>query len=151
MDCRVKPGNDDPRCIASFITHQVPSGFSSSSGKYLNTLMSGLGAAWPSPQIEASRIASDSSVNKASSQGPVAISFTAFSVPIRHGVHWPQLSSSKKRMRLSATALRQFLFVPALQHFEPIFRLSDKLPQADFNSGVLGEAPNRGQPNEPAA
>ena len=47
--------------------------------------------------------------------------------------------------------LRQFLFVPALQHFEPIFRLSDKLPQADFNAGVLGEAPNRAQTNEPAA
>src|SRR2546430_17553012 len=84
--------------------HQVPSGFSSSSGKYLNTLISGLGAAWPSPQIEASRMASESSVNKALSQGPVAISLTAFSVPTRQGVHWPQLSSSKKRIRLSATA-----------------------------------------------
>jgi hypothetical protein len=47
--------------------------------------------------------------------------------------------------------LRQFLFGPALQHFKPIFRLSDKLPQAGFNAGVLGEAPNRAQPNEPAA
>ena len=49
-------------------------------------------------------MASESSVNSASSQGPVAISLTAFSVPTRQGVHWPQLSSSKKRMRLSATA-----------------------------------------------
>src|SRR5262249_47425522 len=84
--------------------HQLPSGFSSSSGKYLNTLSSGLGAAWPRPQMEASRIASDSSVNNALSQGPVAISLTAFSVPARQGVHCPQLSSSKKRIRLSATA-----------------------------------------------
>src|SRR6266849_4346780 len=45
-------------------------GFVSSSGKYLNTESSGLGAACPRPQ----------------------------------GVHWPQLSSSKKRIRLSATA-----------------------------------------------
>jgi hypothetical protein len=41
--------------------------------------------------------------------------------------------------------LGQFLFVPGLQHFKPIFRLSDKLPQAGFNAGVLGEAPNRAQ------
>src|SRR3954463_13386873 len=84
--------------------HQLPSGWLSSSGKYFSTLSSGLGAAWPSPQIEASRIASESSFNNASSHGPVAISLTAFSVPTRHGVHWPQLSSSKKRIRLSATA-----------------------------------------------
>ena len=29
---------------------------------------------------------------------------TAFSVPTRQGVHWPQLSSSKNRIRFSATA-----------------------------------------------
>jgi hypothetical protein len=46
--------------------------------------------------------------------------------------------------------LGQFLFVPGFQHFKPIFRLSDKLPQAGFNAGVLGEAPNRAQTNEPA-
>src|SRR5262249_4117196 len=79
-------------------------GVPNSSGKYFSTLSSGLGAAWPSPQIEASRMASESSCNNALSQGPVAISLAAFSVPARHGVHWPQLSSSKKRIRLSATA-----------------------------------------------
>src|SRR5437763_37299 len=84
--------------------HQLPSGFAISSGKYFSTHSSGLGAAWPSPQIEASRMASESSVNNAWSQGPVAISVAAFSVPARQGVHWPQLSSSKKRIRLSATA-----------------------------------------------
>src|SRR5439155_6844161 len=84
--------------------HHLPRGFARSSRKYLNTHISGFGAAWPSPQIEASRIAAESSVNNASSHGPVAISLTAFSVPARQGVHWPQLSSSKKRIKLSATA-----------------------------------------------
>src|SRR5258705_3762891 len=84
--------------------HHLPSGFVSSSGKYFSTLSSGLGAAWPSPQIEASRMASDSSVNSAGFHGPFAIRSTAFSVPTRHGVHWPQLSSSKNFIRLSATA-----------------------------------------------
>ena len=40
---------------------------------------------------------------------PLAISATAFSVPTRHGVHWPQLSSSKKRMRLRATSFMSSL------------------------------------------
>src|SRR5215470_7823692 len=84
---------------------QLPSGFVSSSGKYFSTHRSGLGAACPSPQIEASRIRPDSSVSSASFQGPCAISFAAFSVPARQGVHWPQLSSSKNFIRLRATAL----------------------------------------------
>src|SRR6516165_8871696 len=79
-------------------------GCAKSSRKYFITEASGLGAAWPSPQIDASRIVAESSLSNASSQAPFAISFTAFSVPTRHGVHWPQLSSSKKRIRLSATA-----------------------------------------------
>src|SRR4249920_368242 len=85
--------------------HHCPSGLPRSSRKYLNTQLSGFGVACPRPQIEASRIATESSFNNVSSHGPVAISLTAFSVPTRHGVHWPQLSSSKKRIRLSATAL----------------------------------------------
>src|SRR6478735_7159949 len=84
--------------------HHFPIGLVRSSRKYLNTLVSGFGAACPRPQIEASRIAADSSFNNASSHGPVAISLTAFSVPARQGVHCPQLSSSKKRIKLSATA-----------------------------------------------
>src|SRR5260370_11429484 len=90
---------------AGWASHHFPQGCGRSYRKYFNTLKSGLGAAWPSPQIEASRIACDSSVSSASSQGPPRISLTAFSVPTRHGVHWPQLSSSKKGIRLSATAL----------------------------------------------
>ena len=52
------------------------------------------------------RRASASTVRSAAPRptGPVAINWAAFSVPTRHGVHWPQLSSSKNLMRLSATA-----------------------------------------------
>src|SRR5207248_1485984 len=75
-----------------------------SSGKCFITIFTGLQAAWPRPQMEASVMAAASSFSKASSQRGWLISFTAFSVPTRQGVHWPQLSSSKKRIRLSATA-----------------------------------------------
>src|SRR6266853_1209012 len=91
----------------SYVSHhcyQLPSGVFSSSGKYFSTLISGFGAACPSPQIEASRMALDSSVSRASFHGPAAISLAAFSVPTRQGVHWPQLSSSKNFIRLRATA-----------------------------------------------
>src|SRR5262249_36436998 len=94
-----------PAFMRTALPHdQFPSRVSRSSGKYFSTHRSGLGAAWPRPQIDASRIASDSSLSSAWFQGPLAISFTAFSVPTRQGVHWPQLSSSKNRIRLSATA-----------------------------------------------
>src|SRR5262249_5760591 len=89
--------------------HQAPRGFVNSSRKYLNTQTSGLEAACPSPQIEASRIAPESSVSNASFHGPFCISFTAFSVPTRQGVHWPHDSSSKKRIRFSATAFMSSL------------------------------------------
>ena len=57
------------------------------------------------------RRASASPVRSADStfHGPCAISLTAFSVPARHGVHWPQLSSSKNFIRLSATAFMSSL------------------------------------------
>src|SRR5262249_30739067 len=62
-----------------------------SSGKYLITEVSGLAAAWPSPQIDASRIAwLNSSSNRVFQTGR-SINSTAFSVPDRQGVHWPQL------------------------------------------------------------
>src|SRR5947209_8913338 len=60
-----------------------------SSGKYLITDVSGFEAAWPRPQIEASRIAALSSSSKSRSQLPRSISFAAFCVPTRQGVHWP--------------------------------------------------------------
>src|SRR6185312_6162190 len=89
--------------------HHFPSGVFNSSGKYFNTLISGFGAAWPRPQIEASRISADSSVKRPTSHGPRSINLTAFSVPTRQGVHWPQLSSSKNFKRLSATAFMSSL------------------------------------------
>src|SRR5262249_48610088 len=58
-----------------------------------------------------------------------------------------KLSSRRQRRGFSEPSLRSLslikaIFVcPALQQFEPIFCLSDKLPQAGFNAGVLGEAP----------
>src|SRR5262249_685064 len=68
-------------------SHHFPNGVVKSSRKYLNTQSSGLGAAWPKPQMEASRIASDNSISSPSFHGPFCISLTAFSVPTRHGVH----------------------------------------------------------------
>src|SRR5215470_17630957 len=73
-----------------------------SSGKYLITEDSGFEAAWPNPQIEASRIAWLNSSSNCRFQTGCSIRIAAFCVPTRHGVHWPQLSSSKKRIRLSA-------------------------------------------------
>src|ERR1700724_31347 len=99
--------------------HQRPSGFFSSSGKYFSTESNGFGAAWPSPQIEASRISAASSSRRAGSHGPLAIRWAAFSVPTRHGVHWPQLSSSKNLVRLSATAFMSSLSDRITTAWEP--------------------------------
>jgi len=76
----------------------------SSCGKYLTTHAIGFGAACPRPQMDASAIACDSSFKSGTSQRSCAISPTAFSVPTRHGVHCPQDSSAKKRIRLSAAS-----------------------------------------------
>src|SRR5262249_32386550 len=111
--------DDSSEVCCMYPSHHCPSGCAKSSRKYLNTHCSGLGAAWPRPQIEASRIACDSSPSSASSQGPFSISLTAFSVPTRHGVHCPQLSSSKKRMRLSAPALASALSESTTTAWEP--------------------------------
>src|SRR5207302_608721 len=82
--------------------HSAASFGTNSSGKYLITKVSGFEAAWPRPQIDASRIASPSSSRRSRSQLPPSISFAAFCVPTRQGVHCPQLSSSKKRIRFRA-------------------------------------------------
>src|ERR1700751_6422247 len=76
-----------------------------SSGKYLITEVSGFEAACPRPQIDASRIAWLNSSSRARFQIGRSISCAAFWVPARHGVHWPQLSSSKKRIRFKAASL----------------------------------------------
>src|SRR4051795_442010 len=79
--------------------HSAASFGTNSSGKYLITEVSGFEAAWPSPQIEASRIAWLNSSNKSRFHAPPCIRSAAFWVPTRHGVHWPQLSSSKNFIR----------------------------------------------------
>src|SRR5437588_6691584 len=76
-----------------------------SSGKYLITDVSGFEAACPSPQIDASRIAWLNWSSNSRFQTGFSIRIAAFWVPTRHGVHWPQLSSSKKRIRFSAAPL----------------------------------------------
>src|SRR5205814_10076637 len=62
--------------------------------KCFSTSLTGFIAACPNPQIDASPITFARSVSNASSQCGSFISATAFSVPTRHGVHCPQLSSS---------------------------------------------------------
>ena len=59
----------------------------SSWGKYLITHVIGLGAACPSPQIDASIMTWESSASSAVSHFGVARSPTAFWVPTRQGVH----------------------------------------------------------------
>ena len=56
-------------------------------GKYLMTLVIGLDAAWPNPQIEASRMHCDSSARSAVFQLPRSINMRAFCVPDLQGVH----------------------------------------------------------------
>src|SRR5262249_45938678 len=89
--------------------HQLPNGLVNSSGKYLSTHNSGLGAACPSPQIDASPIAIDSLSSSITSHAPLAISLAAFSVPTRQGVHWRQLSASKNCIRFNAAAFMSSL------------------------------------------
>src|SRR5438105_9537594 len=77
------PPGEGEECAAPYVqlipwraptSHHCLSGCAKSSRKYLNTHNSGLGAACPSPQIEASRIACDNSVSSASSHGPLRMS-----------------------------------------------------------------------------
>src|SRR6185437_11807232 len=84
--------------------HSAASFGTNSSGKYLITDVSGFEAAWPRPQIEASRIAWLNSPSNSRFQAGRCINSAAFWVPTRHGVHWPQLSSSKNFIRFSAAA-----------------------------------------------
>src|SRR5271169_6569869 len=101
-------------------THCASSLGVNSSGKYLITVVSGFEAAWPRPQIEASRMACDSSSSSVRSQFLRSIKATAFCVPTLQGVHWPQLSSSKKRMRLSAAPFTSSLSDSTTMAAEPM-------------------------------
>ena len=65
----------------------------------------GFGAACPRPQIEALFIVIDSLLSNSISQSFCSINFTAIDVPFLHGVHCPQLSSSKNLIKLSPILL----------------------------------------------
>src|SRR5207244_9783202 len=71
-------------------------------GKYFITESTGLGAACPSPHMDASIIAWESSFSSGWSQAFFSISLSVFAVPTRQGVHWPQDSSEKNLVRLRA-------------------------------------------------
>ena len=77
----------------------------SSCGKYCTTQSIGFGAACPSPQIEASRITADRSASRSTSQLVCSINAEALAVPLRQGVHWPQLSYLKNRIMLRAASV----------------------------------------------
>src|SRR5207248_2664178 len=76
--------------------------YSTSLGKYFKTVSTGLGAAWPKPQIDASIIAWDNSLSRGASHCFCSINWSALIVPTRQGVHWPHDSSAKNFMRLRA-------------------------------------------------
>src|SRR6202035_6080732 len=67
--------------------HSAASLGRNSSGKYLITVVSGFEAAWPRPQIEASRIAWLNSSSNCRSQTGFCINSAAFCLPTRQGVH----------------------------------------------------------------
>ena len=81
--------------------------------KYFCTQRTGLGAAWPRPQIEASAITwfRSSSVRVVPLRR-LASERAALSVPTRQGVHWPQLSWAKKPHHVERGIAR--LVVPLL-------------------------------------
>ena len=58
-----------------------------SCGKNRSTLSKGLGAAWPSPQMDASRITCDRSPRRSASHTGACINTAACVVPARQGVH----------------------------------------------------------------
>ena len=78
---------------------------SSSCGTCFSAHSIGLGAACPSPQIEASSIVRASSFSSGASHLDPCISASAFAVPARHGVHCPHDSSLKNARRLRAASV----------------------------------------------
>src|SRR5260370_23943104 len=118
-----------------------------SSGKYLMTDVSGFEAACPRPQIDASRIAWLSSSSNSRSHTGFSISSAAFWVPTRQGVHWPQLSSSKKRIRFSAApftlSCSDRMMIAAEPMKQPYFSSVPK------SSGILSIDAGRMPPDAP--
>src|SRR6185369_17185024 len=92
----------------------------SSWGKYFTTQSTGFGAAWPRPQMEASRITCDSSASSETSQRGCSISSSDLAVPARQGVHCPHDSSRKNRIRLRAAATALSLSDSTMMAAEPM-------------------------------
>src|SRR5438270_11698659 len=90
----------DDRAELSLVVH-----YSISCSNCFITHRTGLGAAWPSPHMDASAIALESSCNNGLSHLGDSMSLTALPVPTRHGVHLPHDSSAKNFIRLRAAAL----------------------------------------------
>src|ERR1700722_9751319 len=127
--------------------HSAASFGTNSSGKYLITDVSGFEAAWPRPQIDASRIAWLNSSSSSRFQTGFSISNAAFWVPTRHGVHWPQLSSSKNRIRFSAAPF-------TLSRSDRMMTAAEPMKQPYFSSvpkssGILSIAAGRMPPEAP--
>jgi hypothetical protein len=80
----------------------------------------GLGAAWPRPQMEASPITSASSSRVSESQCSASMSRAALAVPTRQGVHWPQLSSARKRITFSAASRARSCWLSTMTAAEPM-------------------------------
>src|SRR5882762_93592 len=76
----------------------------SSCGKYFTTQSIGFGAAWPSAQIDAPRIAFEKFPSRFRSQTRFSISADALAVSSRQRAHWPQDSFLKKRSMLRAAS-----------------------------------------------
>ena len=88
-----------------------------------------------------------SSCSSGSSQCGAVISLTAFSVPARHGVHWPQLSSSKNRSRFSATAFMSSWSERTITAAEPMRQpCGSSVPKS---SGMSAIAAGRMPPEAP--
>src|SRR5688500_2988630 len=86
-------------------THQT-----SSCGKKRSTHRTGLGAAWPRPQIDASAMAMPRSLSSGKSHFGFCISATDFTVPARQGVHFPHDSCAKNSMRFNAASFTRSRF-----------------------------------------
>src|SRR5665213_1397047 len=127
--------------------HSAASLGRNSSGKYLITVVSGFEAAWPRPQIEASRIAWLNWSSNSRFQTGRSISSAAFWVPTRQGVHWPQLSSSKNRIKLSAApftlSCSDRMITPAEPMKQPYF---SRVPKS---SGISSIDAGRMPPDAP--
>src|SRR3979490_2009781 len=127
--------------------HSAASFGRNSPGKYLITDVSGFEAAWPRPQIDASRMACESSSSSSRFQTGFSTNRPPFRVPTRHGVHWPQLSSSKKRIRFSAAPFTLSCSDRIMTAAEPIKQpYFSRVPKS---SGMSSIDPGRMPPDAP--